>query len=757
MMVVLPRAWLGAVLVTAAVLPARLAAQEPEARARLDSLVAAFATIPDSTTLLSMETERIAYAKEHRDDPMVHLELGLLAFRLGEVTVGAKHYDDAAGEFEWATELRPSWPAPWYWLGRAELAIGETRAIPLENIRQVLGIDALSKGARAFARAAQADPSYSQALVDLANTALQQRIAPRLDLAQQALRLAAPTAAGGQPAVLLARGRVERELNARDSALAAFRAYLAAGGDSALGYVEEARTLALLDRPDSAVLAYFAAGRATLTAEARRQLRRDLAWIATPEELAAFDRLPPDSAGLWLRHFWSRRDIEDARKPGDRLVEQFRRYAYARAHFKLTTRHRHYDIADAFRDTTQQEFDDRGVIYLRHGEPDQRATFVDRYVEPNETWVYRRSPPDHDLVFHFVASGHVQDYKMVESLLDVYGFSTALVVQTAQPSTFDLAGTVVAGLLASRADISPLYGRLARSGSGGRGTLLADERNEGRRSVRVGTTTDSYALRFRRDLDPVITSFVLADTARQPVLHVVFALPAAGLRAYPAPGGVGYPFEFRVIVYDPSLRAVATLDTVRVFVHQAAPPEGSYLTEQLAVPVPPGRWRYHFVVEELQADAGALASGLDIEVPRTDSGFSASDLVVGRIGSGLVLRRPDGAIPLAPLLQFPRDGTVELYYEVYGLPQGSAVPTRVSVEPAGRRSLLRRIFGGGRGANLEYVTVTDAAGRTRVRQQIVLTGLAGGRYVLTVELRDDATHQKLTRRQAFEIAAARAP
>jgi GWxTD domain-containing protein len=759
MMLAVPRSWLGAALVTAAVLPARLAAQAPEARARLDSLVAAFAQIPDSTVLLAMEASRIAYAKQHREDPMIHLELGLLAYRLGELTVGTKHYDDAAGEFEWASDLRPNWPTPWYWLGRAELAVGESRVMPLENIRQALGLDALSKGARAFARAAQADPSYSQALVDLANTALRQRIAPRLDLAQRALRLAAATPAGRLPAVLLARGQVERELDDRDSALVAFRAYLAAGGDNGVGHIEEARTLALLGFPDSAVVAYFAAARPPVSDAGREQFRRDLAWIATPEELTAFDRAPADSLGRWLREFWSRRDVEDARRPGARLVEQFRRYAYAHAHFRLSTRHRHYDIADAYRDTTQQEFDDRGVIYMRHGAPDQRATYVDRYVEPNETWVYRRPAPEHDLVFNFVASGHVQDYKLVESLLDVYGFSTALIVQTmpAGSPDHDLANAVVSGLIDSRSGIAPIYERLARVGAAGRGALLADERSEGRRSVRTGTTTDSYALRFDRDLDPVISSFVLADTARRPVLHVVFALPAAGLRAYPAPGGVGYPFEFRVIVYDSSLQSVAALDTVRVFVRGTPPPDGSYLTEQLAVPVPPGHWHYHFVVEELQADAGALVSGRDIDVPRTDSGFAVSDLVLGRIGSGLVLHRPGGAIPLAPLLQFPRDGTVELYYELYGLPQGAAVPTRVSVEPAGGRSLFHRIFGGGHGVNLEYVTVTDAQGRARVQQQLVLTGLARGHYVLTVELRDEASGRKVARRQAFEIAGARAP
>ena len=457
--------------------------------------------------------------------------------------------------------------------------------------------------------------------------------------------------------------------------------------------------------------------------------------------------------GAWLRRFWGERDVEDARRPGERLVEQFRRYAYARANFRLTTRHRHYDITDVYHDSAQAEFDDRGVVYMRHGEPDGRARYSDQYVEPNETWVYRRPPPETDLVFHFVASGHVQDYKLVESVLDAYGFSAAVTFQ-ARP---DVPTAVFGGLLSSRAAISDLYQRLADQGSSVRGALLAEERQRGRRSIAVGTATDSYELRFAHDLAPVLSSFVLADAERRPVLHVVFALPARALRAYPAPGGVGFPFEFRLIVYDSAFRRVAGLDTLRVFHTPTELPEGSFLTEQLAVPVPPGDYHFHFVVEELQADAGALVHGEPVAVPRTDSGFSASDLVLGRMGSGLVLRRADGDVPLNPLARFPRDGTVELYYEVYGLPEGASVATRVTVQPAGGRSFFQRLFGGGRGANLEYTTVTGADGRARVRQQIVLSGLAPGRYVLGLELSDEATHQHLKREQSFEITGARAP
>ena len=758
-MTLAPRSVLvAAIVAAAAALPPRLVAQGPQERARLDSLAAAFARLSDTTALLALEATRIAWARDHRDDPMVHLELGILAYRIGELAHAApggstKHYDDAAGEFEWATDLSPGWPTPWYWLGRAELAIGESRFVPLENIREVLGVDALSKAARAFARAAAVDPSYSRALVDLATTALRQRIAPRLDVAQRALQLAAGTAAGREPAVLLARGRVELELDQVDSALVAFQAYLAAGGDSGIGGLQAARAWGLLGERDSAVDAYFAAAHRTLSPDARAEFRADLVWIATPGELAAYDALPADSAGPWLRRFWSERDVADARRPGERLAEQFRRYAYARAHFRLTSRHRHYDIADAYRDSSQQEFDDRGVIYLRHGEPDERARYSDQYVEPNETWLYRRPPPDSDLVFNFVATGHVQDYKLVESLLDAYGFSTAVIYQS-RPN--DVPTALFAELFNSRARISPLYQRLAE-GSGMRGPLLSEERLRGRRAIATGTTSDDYALRFPHDLQPVVSSFVLADRERQPVLHVVFALPAQALRSFPAPGGVGFPFQFRLIVYDAAYRRVAGLDTLRVFHSPSELPEGSFLTEQLAVRVPPGDFHFHFVVEELEAEAGAVVRGETLTVPRTDAGFSASDLVVGRLGSGLVLRQAEGRdIPLNPLARFPRDGTVELYYEVYGLPQGAAVGTRVSVQPAGGRSFFQRLFGGGRGANLAYSTVTDSTGRARVRQQIVLTGLAPGHYVLTVDLEDEATHQKLRRHETFEIVASRA-
>src|SRR3954471_8698822 len=211
-------------------------AQESRERASLDSVRAVFAAVTDSNYLVSYERQRIAVARQDRENPFIHMELGYVALRLGELTGVKKRYQDAASEFQWAADLRGRWPYAWYYLGLAELSSGEADLVIVENLRQIFGQDALSQAVRSFARAIEVDPTFSQALVDLANTALRQRINPRLMVAQAALRQAA-AASAGIPEVQLVRGRLERRMLSWDSALVAFHNYLEHGGDSAIGGV----------------------------------------------------------------------------------------------------------------------------------------------------------------------------------------------------------------------------------------------------------------------------------------------------------------------------------------------------------------------------------------------------------------------------------------------------------------------------------------------------------------------------------------
>jgi len=743
---------------------ASLPAQSPADRASIEALRDSLAAVQDSTRLGRLEAATIAVAKQRREDPMVHLRLGFIGYRIGELTGTKSHYDDAAGEFEWAAELRPDWPYTWYGLGLSELALGESSVLAIENLRQMLGKDYLSKAARAFAHATEVDPSFAFAVVDLANTALTQRIKPRLDVALSALRLAAASPAGRHADVQLVRGRVEREAGEADSALAGFRGYLAVGGDSGVGLLELARTYYFARRSPDGWRAYLAGARAATSAPALTLYRSDLSWIADSAELGAFDALPdPPARARWLEAFWTRRDVVEARDVGERLAEHYRRWFYARRSFRLVSRHRHYDITEVYR-AKQVEFDDRGVIYLRHGEPDRRARFACPDTEQpngegcaaNESWLYRREEKaGGDLIFHFAARGDVQDYKLIESLVDALGFRRGV-----QAGTYS--DPQVSELYASRDEFGGLYARVAHS-LNAPGSALAEDRAHGRRSIALGTTSDSYAQRFEQSLDVVASEFVVGagtDSSGQ-MLHVVFAVPGERLAGEPARGsgdGLLYPLHFRLVVSDSTDHIVARLDTLRIFAARQALRQPAYLTGRLALSVPPGRYRYRLLVTTPDGAAGDLVrqDSLDVRALGGTS-FAVSDVVVGREGSGLVwVAAPTDTVRLNPLSRFPEGSAAQLYYEVYGLARGAPYHTVVRLEREGRRSLfaaIRGLFGGGRAAVLLEFDAASEGTVTRVHREVALRDVAKGTYRLTVVISDPASGVSVTRTRRFQVVA----
>ncbi|MBP2648219.1 MAG: hypothetical protein H6Q77_1843, partial [Gemmatimonadetes bacterium] len=75
---------------------------------RLEEWRAYLAAESDTNALLRLEQGKVAAARSQRDSALLHLELGFLALRLGELG-GRSHFEDAAGEFEWVIELEPRW------------------------------------------------------------------------------------------------------------------------------------------------------------------------------------------------------------------------------------------------------------------------------------------------------------------------------------------------------------------------------------------------------------------------------------------------------------------------------------------------------------------------------------------------------------------------------------------------------------------------------------------------------------------------
>lgn len=88
-----------------------------------------------------------------------------------------------------------------------------------------------------------------------------------------------------------------------------------------------------------------------------KQVRREIALVATPAELAAYDALPAEEKPIFVDNFWSRRDSNKSTPENEFKNAFYARYRYAQEHFST-----------AFREGIDT---DRGRIYLKFGEPDR--------------------------------------------------------------------------------------------------------------------------------------------------------------------------------------------------------------------------------------------------------------------------------------------------------------------------------------------------------------------------------------------------
>ena len=720
-----------------------LEAQDPADRAELERFRDSISATVDSVGLLRLEKRMIDSAKADRTNALKHLKLGFLSLRLGDLG-GQAHYDDAASEFQWAIDLQPSWPYAWYGMGLAEYGVGDSQVSFVTGLKTMLGKDALTRSAVAFAKSAEIDPSFVQGLVDLANTALRQRVNIKLGVALEALRRSAHTTAGSDPQVLLARGRVEREVGDGDSALVAFNAYIQQGQNRSLGQLELARTLFLLGRFDG--MAPYFEGAASDDSTAVAGYRADLATIATDSVMGEFDKQHGSRRAAYLRTFWGQRDRIELRSEGERLREHYRRLFYARKNFQLTSNNRHYDIVERYR-SGSRDFDDRGVIYIRHGEPASRATYAAPGLEPNESWRYSR--PEGDLIFHFIAREDVQDFKLVESLFDVLGFSNAVKLQAQSNSASDNA--MAEQLMLSREQLSPIYRRLQNAGRGSTGRYQSQERQVGQESIALGTTSDSYELRFHDELKA--RSEVLAvghDTTGHQV-QIAYAISGASLEPVTVTRGFLYSIRLRFVATNGSGQVVSALDTTRHFVAPERVPSGEHLVGRVSVPVPAGRLEYRLALQQGD-EAGVTLPRDTVRVGALNSSaLGLSDLVLGSRRANLSWKKgPGDTVVFNPLRTYMRNEEMELYYEIEGLrPAPYTVELEVRKKGSGG-GLFKKIFGGG-GAAIRLKFEQQATTSTvSTHRSLKLDRLKPGQYVLALMV-VDADGRKDQRAREFQV------
>ena len=139
-------------------------------------------------------------------------------------------------------------------------------------------------------------------------------------------------------------------------------------------------------------------------------LFEDIKYILTDAELKQYRSLASDRKKSAFFHlFWNLRNPSPAAKTNVRLAEHERRIIRAENEFEFYGFRTHFNDPDklhylsfprAF--SLNQEFNDKGLVYIRHGDPDDIQRTIGE--ELNESWLYSATGESPKRVFYFTQS-----------------------------------------------------------------------------------------------------------------------------------------------------------------------------------------------------------------------------------------------------------------------------------------------------------------------------------------------------------------
>ncbi|HEX9164970.1 MAG TPA: hypothetical protein VF862_03610, partial [Gemmatimonadales bacterium] len=437
--------------------------------------------------------------------------------------------------------------------------------------------------------------------------------------------------------------------------------------------------------------------------------------------LAQYDRVSGGARSDFLRRFWALRDRADLRRDGERLQEHYRRVYYARRTFPLPTPGRSR-VLEATATALEPGFDDRGIVLVRHGEPEDRVVMSSFGVEPNESWRYPRD--EGDLLLHFVARNDPEVYRLVESLFDV--------AETAVPQPVNGGDGMTQGqemLLRSRESLSPLYRLRTRTGGPQKVDFRATERAVSRASLVAAVTTDDFRPRYRRSLAARIDPVLFETSPSGTVLHLAFGVPFDSLGAAWLGTGLEYPVRLRLMAFDLSGHTLVQVDSV-VRPETAEVGRTRWLGGVVSATLPEGRLRVRVAIEDGDT-AGSVLPLRSLEVGTPEGKFGLSDLAVGERYAPWHVTVADGhRVTFAPHGRLRRGEPADLAYLVRG-PEGARLRAeltvaRIDADPGVALSRRREITTTGREMSFQEPIDTRKLKPGLYRAEVTLFDGRGG-------------------------------
>lgn len=579
--------------------------------------------------------------------------------------------------------------------------------------------------------ALRSSPGFAPAALELTRLALLLRDGGSLAEAERALA-GVISAGDASPEVWLAQADVEAALGHLEAADGAARAALAAGADrpSAL-HARAAALLRLAAREAEGGRLYLEALDSLSDGAAPRFLA-DALPLLSPEELAAWQALPGERArAAWLARFWNLRAARNGISLAELLAEHQRRLAVAHLRYRRTGGRWMPPLGAALAASSdprlQGPFDERGLVYVRYGEPDEVVRTLAEGVRPNESWVYSRVEGGRR-VFHF---GHLQgasDFRLVSDIFELLdpaprAFDRDLVVHWLSS---EKGMETLRQLLEERARFEPAYATmlsaleraarevqdvkaptpeqvfavLQRSGTGLLPDIAAIDARSRELDLQVGRVTreslagGSYVAPAERELPFHYDLLAFRGPGGRVELTAALAIPAARLTPQPSGQATLYAPRISVVAFDSAADRFERLDTTLVFRSRGRLADSDLLNAHVRLVLPRlAAGTHRITVRDALAEHEARTSyGGPLVVPDlTGDRLALSDIAFALPDGGGTWTRGPVSLTLLPPRRVPAKRPFTLFYEIYGLPKATRYRTEIRVVAARRLGVWARL------------------------------------------------------------------
>lgn len=474
-------------------------------------------------------------------------------------------------------------------------------------------------------------------------------------------------------------------------------------------------------------------------------------WFLSPSERTTWDTLSAPGRPAWLMDRLVARDIRDGRPRDARLAEHFARLEHVMDRFamQVTPMMRKrilsgMSVSDKVGlqpmpdvDVTtddfgsglnyreyrrwQVDFDDRGVVWMRFGKPDEMTVYMVPYAgdfRVFEAWKY-------------VVDGETIVLTFESEEGDGSGEATRFVTGRYGEyyCGFDIYRCTLANRAVSAGRFNALAGRRSDAGRVGIAPAqIGTLREADIEQIVEATTKDDNSVRASRHITTNAQYLRLWEpTTGRAIALLPYAVRTQDLETIRAEGQPAVVFQLAARSWDPVREAWHDTTVVRrLRVPERAGGEAR-LTGVMAVPRSDGVSTWSVIVSQ-DTTARGRAFG-DAMRPLGNGAIVLSDLVLGAARQGQSWQSGTGPVVLAPLGTFARREPVELYYQVRS----------AAAQPAARTSVaLYRIRNGERGAEpaleLTFGTALER-GITEVRRSLDVSRLDEGTYFIDVQVR----------------------